>query len=418
MTDVPEDRLAINGGPRVREAPFPPRRLFGQAEKDAAIEVFDEAIATGQAFGYGGPREQAYEREFAERLGGGFAKAVNSGTSAVLAALAALELEPGSEVICPPISDPGGVMPVPMLNCVPVPADTDGASFNAGPEQIASVVTERTGAIIVAHIMGEPADMAPIMELARARGLPVIEDCAQAHGATYQGRAVGTWGDLAAFSTMSGKHYASGAQGGVVFTTDEELFWRARRFMDRGKPFGLDEPGNVRMGLNLNSNELAAAIGLRQLRKLPEIVRRRREIAAAIAEGLRPLRSVSPGKLPAGAEASYWHMRITVDPAGLTVDKDAFANALAAEGIPVTVSYDHVPSKQPWFRRRRTYGDSGCPWTCPLYAGPAEATYELPNCAHAVDANFLISIHENWSDAEIRDTLAALAKVHRAYRGT
>ena len=211
-------QLAIEGGQPVRQEPFPPRRLFGEEEKAAAMAVFDEAIATGTAFGYGGPHERAYEKAFAEYLGGGLAKAVNSGTSATLAALAALELEPESEVIVPPITDPGGVMPVVIMNCLPVPADTDGSSFNAGPEQIAAAITERTRAIIVAHIMGEPADMAPIMALARKHDLPVIEDAAQAHGATYRGRHVGTFGDLAAFSTMSGKHHASGAQGGFVFT--------------------------------------------------------------------------------------------------------------------------------------------------------------------------------------------------------
>ena len=413
MTDA-QQALAVNGGTPVRTDPFPPRRLFGPEEKAAADEVFDEAIATGRAFGYGGAREQAYEREVAEYLGGGFVKAVNSGTSAVLAALAALELEPASEVVVPPISDPGGVMPVAMMNCVPVPADTDGFSFNAGPEQIAAAITERTRAIIVAHIMGEPADMAPIMALARKHDLPVIEDAAQAHGATYRGRHVGTFGDLAAFSTMSGKHHASGAQGGFVFTRSEDLFWKARRFMDRGKPFGLEETSNVRLGLNLNSNELAAAIARVQLKKLPGIVRRRREVASALGEGMERLRSVRPGRLVQGAEASYWFLRVTVDESVLTVEKDRFAQALAAEGIPVTVSYDHAPSKHLWFRRRRTYGRSGCPWTCPHYTGPAEATCELPNTAAVIASNFLIAIHENWSGREIADTLTALEKVERA----
>ena len=415
MTRSMEAELAIHGGKPVRQKPFPPRRLFGEEEKAAALEVFDEAIDTGQAFGYGGAREQAYEAEFAESMGGGLAKAVNSGTSAVLASVAALELELGSEVICPPISDPGGVMPVAVMNSVPVPADADGSSFNAGPEQIAAAITERTRAILIAHIMGEPADMAAIMELAHRRGLAVIEDCAQAHGATYRGRKVGTWGDVAVFSTMSGKHYASGAQGGMVFTRNEELFWKARRFMDRGKPFGLDETTNVTLGLNLNSNELAAAIGRQQLRKLPTIVQRRREVAAGIAKGMKSLKSIQPGRLVALAEPSYWHMRVTVDPAQLRVDKDAFAQAVQAEGIPIMVSYRHVPSDHMWFRLRRTYGRSGCPWTCPHYAGPADRAYELPNCDAAAEANFLISIHENWGSQELRDTVTALAKVEQAY---
>ncbi len=415
MVSSPRAQLAVHGGKPVRTASFPPRRLFGQEEKAAAMEVFDEAIASGVAFGYGGKRELAYEREFAAALGQGFAKAVNSGTSAVLAAVAALELDCGSEVIVPPISDPGGVMPVAMMNCVPIPVDTDGFSFNAGPEQIAAAITERTRAIIVAHIMGEPADMAPIMELARSRGLAVIEDCAQAHGASYRGRPVGAWGDIAAFSTMSGKHHASGAQGGLIYTADEELFWKARRFMDRGKPFGTDQASNLRLGLNLNSNELAAAIGRVQLAKLPEIVRRRQEVVAGIAEGIRSLRAVFPGRLVEEAVATYWFLRLTVDADKLSVDKDTFAQAVQAEGIPVWASYGHAPSDQVWFRQRRTYGNTGCPWTCPHYTGPAEQSFELPNCRAAVGSNFLIGVHENWGQQEVEDTVAALKKVERAY---
>ena len=115
--------LAIDGGPKVRTKPFPPRRLFGEEEKQAAMKLFDAAIAAGGVFGYNGPEEQAYEKEFAEYMGGGFADAVNSGTSAIFVSLGALQLDPGSEVIVPPITDPGGVMPVAMLNCIPMVCD-------------------------------------------------------------------------------------------------------------------------------------------------------------------------------------------------------------------------------------------------------------------------------------------------------
>ena len=415
MSPSAHGKLAINGGTPVREGPFPPRRLFTAEEKAAAMEVFDEAIETGAAFGYAGPREQAFEKEFAELLGGGLAKAVNSGTSAVLSAVAALELEPGSEVIVPPITDPGGIMPVAMMNCIPVPADGNGLSFNTGPEQVAAALTDRTRAIIVAHIMGEPADMAPLMALARERNLPVIEDCAQAHGATYRGRLVGNFGDIAVFSTMSGKHLATGAQGGVVFTRDEELFWKARRFMDRGKPYGLEAAGNVRLGLNLNSNDLATAIGRVQLRRLPWVVRRRQELVAQIGEVLAELPGVDLPQLVGQAEASYWFLRLRTRSERLSVDKEIFGEALQAEGVPVAVWYGHIPCEHPWFRHRRTYGRSGYPWPRELADDEAPADPDLPNARAAIGSDFLISVHENWSDRELADTAAALRKVHEAY---
>ena len=406
-----DGKLAIDGGKAVREKAFPPRRLFGAEEKAAAVEVFDEAIAVGQAFGYAGKREQAYEARFAERLGGGFAKGVNSGTSAVLTSLAALELEPGSEVICPPITDPGGIMPIVMMNCVPVPADTNEFSFNIGAEAILAAITERTRAIVVAHIMGEPADMDAILKIAREKGLPIVEDAAQAHGTLYKGRPAGTMGEISAFSTMFGKHYASGGQGGIFFTKNEELFWRARQFMDRGKPFGTKESTNVRVGLNLNSDELSAAIALVQLNKLPWIVERRRAVARGVAEGIKAnsLQSVSLGRITPDSQASYWHLRMTVDASKLTVDKDTFAKAVAAEGIPASPSYRHMPAEHIWFRTRKTYGRSGYPWTKPA------GKLDLPNCEKVLAENFLIHPHENWTDEEVADVVAALTKVEKAY---
>ena len=165
MSEEALQQLAVNDGDRVRTAPWPPRHLFTDDEKQAAIDLFDEAIATGGVFVYNGEAEEAYCREFAEYMGGGYADAVNSGTSAIYVALRALDLEPFTEVIVPPVTDMGGVMPVPLINCIPVPADAAPGSFNMGPEQLAERITERTSAIIVAHIAGLPADMDAIMKL-------------------------------------------------------------------------------------------------------------------------------------------------------------------------------------------------------------------------------------------------------------
>jgi dTDP-4-amino-4,6-dideoxygalactose transaminase len=341
---------------------------------------------------------------------------VNSGSSAVYVALGALQLDPGSEVVVPPITDPGGVMPVALLNCVPVVADAAPNSFNMGPEQLRAVLTEHTRAIIVAHIAGDPADMDPILAIARERRLPVIEDCAQSHGARYKGRFAGAMGDIAAFSTMSGKHHATGAQGGVVFTRSEELHWRAKRFADRGKPFNLESSSNVVAGLNLNSNDLAAAIGRVQLRKLPAIIAARQQIAAAIQEGLREAKAVSLGWQVPESESAYWFLRFYVDPSAVRVTKDEFARAVAAEGIPVGATYRHIPSEAEWFRERRVFGRTGYPWTCPDYKGDRNRTFPCPNAVAATEHHFIMSIHENYGTEEVRDIVAALLKVEHTYR--
>ena len=401
--------LAIDGGTPVRTTPFPPRRLFGLEERDAAMRLFDEAISTGGVFGYNGPEEAAFEQEFVAHMGGGFADGVNGGTTAVFAALGALQLEAGSEVIVPPITDPGGVMPVAMLNCVPVFADADPRSFNMGPEQFAAAITPNTRAVIVAHIAGEPADIAAIMTIARRHKIRVVEDCAQAHGARFNGQLVGTFGDIAAFSTMSGKHFATAAQGGVVYTCDEELHWRGKRFADRGKPFNLPAGStNDMAGLNLNLNDLSAAIGRVQLQKLPEFVERRRHVGESVKLETAGLQTVSVGWQHPKAEASYWFMRLTLDTAKLVVDKSQFVAALTAEGLPVGASYRHIQAESSWYRDRES---NWCPW---LFKDRAR-DYEFPNAIAATDANFMLSMHENYGDHEIQDIVTALAKVECAY---
>jgi dTDP-4-amino-4,6-dideoxygalactose transaminase len=413
-------RLALHGGAKVRQQPWPPRRVFGEEEKRAVMALFDKAIASGEAFNYDGEEEQAYCREFADFHGGGYADAVNSGTTAIYVALRALQIEPFTEVIVPPITDPGGVMPVPLINCVPIISDAAPGSFNAGPEQIEARITERTSAIIVAHIGGLSADMDPIMEVARARKVPVIEDCAQAHGAKHKGRLVGTIGDVGAFSTMSGKHHATGPQGGVVFTRSEELYWRARRLSDRGKPFGLRETWatpscNVACSLNLNSNDLASCIGRVQLRKLPGVVERRRLFALAVADGCRSLRTVSVQTGLPHSEGVFWFLLLELNLEKLSVDKNTFVAALAAEGLPVNGEYLHVFTNSPWYKDRAVFGTSGYPWTSPLYRGDPEQEHPVPNAVAAHGRIFRLEMHENLTDAEVRDTLEALRKVEAAY---
>ncbi|MCC7145757.1 MAG: DegT/DnrJ/EryC1/StrS family aminotransferase [Phycisphaeraceae bacterium] len=469
MADA-EKKLALHGGTKVRGGAWPARRLFGEEEKRAVMVLFDKAIASGEAFGYEGEEEQGYCREFVQWMNGetsegkgeeknkptpspyplpqrgrginegvsgggsggdtpaacgglykstsgGFADGVNSGTTAVWVALRALELEPGTEVIVPGVTDPGGVMPVALNHCIPVPADVAPGTYNVGAEQIEARITSRTSAIVVAHIMGYPCDMGPIVELAKRKGLPLVEDCAQSHGARYQGKMVGRFGTIAAFSTMFGKHHATGGQGGVVYVPTEEMYWKVRRFADRGKPFGLaEQAGNVVAGLNCNMDELHAAIGRVQLKKLPGLLAARRKTAAALARGcqerLQAIRVVEP---PAGGESSYWCPFLRVDLARVRVDKNTIVAALAAEGLPAESSYFNVPTQLPWSVQRRVFGQSGLPWTSSLYKGDPKQVYDVPN-VRATDAQvFRILFHERCGDQEVADVLAALEKVEAAW---
>ncbi|MBF88584.1 MAG: hypothetical protein CMG75_02810 [Candidatus Marinimicrobia bacterium] len=407
--------LAIDGGTRVRETPFPKRYLFGEEERAAALSLFDQAMMSGVAIHYSGPEELAYEKEFASFMGGGYADLVNSGTSALYVALGALELEAAGEVVIPPITDMGGAMPVALMCLVPVVADAAPGSFNAGAEQIEAVLTPHTRAIIVAHIGGELADMDPILSLAADYGIPVIEDCAQAHGALYKGRMAGTLGNISTFSTMSGKHHATGPQGGVVFTHNEDLCWEAKRFSDRGKPFNSNTDSNMRAGLNLNGNDLSAAIGRVQLLKIGDMIDKRRQLASSIEASIADLKAIRLGSRLPKTEGVYWFVRFHIEVEKLTVDKEVFAAAVAAEGIPVTASYRQIPSHFKWFKERQVFPGSDYPWGLPAYKGDRDAQFPCRNAIAAVESHFIMFIHENWGPQEVDDVAAALGKVETAY---
>jgi len=271
-------------------------------------------------------------------------------------------------------------------------------------------------------------DMDPILEIARAKGIKVLEDCAQAHGAKYKGSMCGSIGDVSAFSTMSIKHHATAAQGGVVFTKDEDMYWRAKRGSDRGKPLGLKDVATTVQGfsasgfrtnmvasLNMNSNDLSAAVGIEQLKKLPGIVDGRRRVAKAIAQGISKLKAVSMVDDPADCEGVYWFLVFDVDESKITVSKDQFANAIAAEGLPFTASYIPPMTQWDWFKNRSVFGSSNYPWAAPEYKGDPDMPMALPNF-EAMDKRLCrMEFHENLSDQDIADIIAAVEKVDIAY---
>ncbi len=389
---------------------------MGPDDKAAVDALLDEAIATGRAPGYNGAPEEAYCQAFAASLGGGYADAVSSGTAGVFTALRALDLPAWSEVIVGAINDPGGIMPIPLLNCIPIIADTAPGAFNTGPEQIEPLITPLTSAILVPHIAGEPADIAGILALAEPRGIPVIEDASQSHAALLHGRRIGTFGRMGVFSTMFGKHYCTGGQGGLVYTADEATYWAIRRASDRGKPFGLPAGAtNAIASLNLNLNDLAAAIGMVQLTKLPRVVAQRRAVVDALRAGMAGLRTVSlPAPLP-GAEPSYWFLRVRFHAERATCDKATFCQALQAEGLPVNPDYRAMPHTMDWFTQRRVFGTPGLPWSSADYRGDRDRTFPCPNARAAIADHFVLPIHEGWAEREVTDTLAILAKAEAAF---
>jgi dTDP-4-amino-4,6-dideoxygalactose transaminase len=406
--------LAVNGGSKLRTEPWCGRSHFGVEEKQAAMELFDKSIASGHAFGYNGEEEEAFCKEFAEFLGGGYADGVNSGTTSVHVALAALKPAPFSEVVVGAVTDPGGIMPIVVQNCIPVVADTAPGTYNPGPEQIEAAITPLTSAIVVAHIGGEPMDIEGIMAVAKKHNLPVVEDCSQSHAAKVNGKYVGTFGDVSAFSIMFGKHFCCGGQGGMVFTKDCEIYNSVRQIADRGKPFGIENSnGNVLASLNFNMDELHAAIGRVQLKKLPEIVAKRRAFVELLKDkGIGNFKSITIPKVIPGGEHSYWWWRLVFNADEVTCSKEEFFAALAAEGLAVNPTYSAaLPYTFEWFTDLKNKH----PWNNPLYKGNAFSAPETPNAFETMKSNFNLTIAESWGEKEADDIIAIIDKVEKAY---
>ncbi len=408
-------KLAIEGGTPLRTTPYPPRKQIDKREILAVMELMLDTEQGGAFDRYGGIHVDAYEEEFAHYIGVPYATACSAGTAAIHTALGALQLEPFREIISSPITDPGAVAPILWQNCIPIFADADPETMNMGPESLKAKITDRTGAIICGHIAGNPCEMDAIVAVARSYRIPLIEDCAQAHGAIYDEKLCGSLGDIAAFSLMSGKHSTAGGQGGMVVCKSEEHFWNAKRFADRGKPFNSEEPGNLFLGNNYRMTELEACIGRVQLEKLPEITGNRRQVAQWLADEIADLEGVHMGKVYDKGKSAYWFANLRFEAEKYNVGKGEFAAAVAAEGVPIGASYEAIVPEQHWILNKRAYGTSGFPWDAPQYGVEVDYRGCVPGARQAVDNHMRAGIHEGFSEEDARDIGRALRKVEQAY---
>ena len=381
--------------------PFPTRKIIGQEEKAAVMVLFDRCIENGGAFDrYDDGIVDEYEKQFAAYHGLKYGSAVSSGTGAVHTALGALRLEPFTEVISAPITDPGAVAPILWMNCIPVFADVEPGTYNMSAKGVEARITDKTSAIIVGHIGGDPADIEGIMKVAKKRRIPVIEDCSQSHGASIKGKKIGTFGDLGVWSLMSGKHHTAGGQGGMVLTNNEDLYWNAKRFADRGKPFNSAEGSNLFLGINYRMTSLEATVGMVQLAKLAGFVENRRKVAERVREGIKDLKTISFAKEVPGALSSRWFLIFRLDESRMNGVMQDVLDALKAEQVPGGIKYNNLIYEQKWIKERIAYGSTQLPWSAPQYG--REISYEgsCPEARKAIDTHFVVIPSEDWGVEE------------------
>lgn len=323
--------LAINGGPAAKTAPYGKGVRFGKAEEEAAV-----AAIRSQKLWYkqGGTRVTAVEKTICEMWKVKHAVCCSSGTAAVHTALVMCGVEAGDEVIVNPCSDWGSVCGILALGAAPVFADIDEETFSLDPACVAKAITDKTRAIVMVHLGGYPARIREMLELARAKGVKLIEDCAQSPLTKLDGRPVGTFGDVGAFSTNDSKHVSCG-EGGFVVTNDDETAHIARLFIDKGyERDRVRGGGDVKfMGFNYRLTELQAAVLDVQLRGLPDQLRKRRAYAERLMAGLEGADGIRVMKPAPGAEAGYWFVLTHLELEKLSVDRTEIAKAISAEGV-------------------------------------------------------------------------------------
>lgn len=395
-------KLAGNGGKPVRTKPMPARIALGPDEEAMIAECLDYYRSRELDPGYQGHFEERYCRAFEEFLGGGHADAVATGTAALYVAVAALGLPKGSEVLVSPITDPGTLSAIILNGMVPKLMDSMHGSYCCGPDQLVARIGSNVKAAIVVHSAGQSAPIDAIVDVAHGHGIKVIEDCSQAHGATWKGRRVGTFGDIAAFSTMYRKAHMTGASGGVVYSQDIDLFHMALAHADRGKPRwrsdfdDRDPSGYLFPALNLHTDEISCAIGIASLARLPVSIVARLAFVRALVRGLAESEVCRPYPVTDGDSPFIYP--VVVDSTRLQCDKTTFAKALQAEGIGLNAHYKYLVRDWEWLQ--------------PYLADD----FETANARSIRDTTFCLYLNEMYGTKEIQDTLSAIAKVEAGYK--
>ncbi|HVT57144.1 MAG TPA: DegT/DnrJ/EryC1/StrS family aminotransferase [Thermoanaerobaculia bacterium] len=334
-------------------------RTLGHEE----LERLREVLASGVLTSTRGSAVRAFESRFAELLGARHAHACSSGTAAIHAAVAAIDPEPGDEIVTTPITDMGALAPILYQGAIPVFADVDPRTCNVTAATLAERLSRRTRAIVVTHLFGNPCPMDEIMELARHHRLPVIEDCAQAYGATYGGRPVGSIGTIGCFSLGQGQHITTG-EGGIAVSSSEFLSRRIFLFINKAWVHGEPWPDHSFLALNYRMSELQGAVALAQLDRLASAVGRRIAMAKRLREQIAGLPGIEAPWVPAGGEHSYWKFCLWVDRRVLAGGSEAVGRILAQHGVASLPRYIRKPAFQcQLFRHQRTFGSSRFPFT-------------------------------------------------------
>lgn len=398
-------KLAINGGRPVLDHPLPPDSTIKQEEFDAVKRVFERGMLSGFYGNWGGEflggvEIKHFEEAWANYFDVPYVISMNSATSGLFAAIGALGISPGDEVIVPPYTMSATAMAPLIYGGIPVFVDIDPDTFCLDPAAVKKAITPKTKAIIAVNLFGHPAPLKEIMAIAKAAQIAVIEDNAQGPLAMEEGRYAGTIADIGVFSLNYHKHIHAG-EGGMCTTRDPELALRLQAIRNHGEniveaaPIG--SPVNM-VGFNYRMTEMSAAVGNAQLSKIEAEVGRRQRLAEKLSEGLSDLSGITVPFVRPGCRHVYYTWAAKLNEQVLGVSRRAFSTALTAEGFPHFEGYVKPLYMLPLFQQRIAIGNEGWPFTlstqqyeqgmCPVVERMyAKELIGFEICAYNVDDN-------------------------------
>ncbi len=415
------EKLALFGGPKTIKKPFKRYNSIGKEEVKAAHQVvksgtLSKFVGSWEPDFFGGPKVQEFEKKCAKYFSVKHAITVNSWTSGLIAAIGAIGVEPGDEVILPTWTMSACATAILNWNAIPVFADINPDTYCIDPVSVEKNITSYTKAIMAVDIFGQSADMNTLMSIADKHGLKVISDTAQAPGSIYKGKISGTLAHIGGYSLNYHKHIHTG-EGGILITNNDKYAEKLKLIRNHGEAVvgakGTDSLTNI-VGYNFRLGEIESAIGIEQLKKLKSLIKNRQDVSKKLTKGFKELNGLNTPTVNENSSHVYYVYPMKLDIEKIGVSRNRIIEALEAEGLKGLMSGYVNLHLLPMYQKKIAYGSKGFPWSSDICQRRVSYSKGIcPVAENLQDKTFLgfeICQHQ-MNDTEIKAMISAFKKV-------